>query len=232
MSSVKNDDNHAQSNGHGISDISASSPDSPLNHTDQNHLQTNGQVPVLGPVISSPLAIPSEGGPEASTSRGAPPSPLPDFNPPAGRDAPLADSPSTIESARPYPQPAAATANGPRTGPDALAAVALPPTPLEAPSRALLSNYMAQHPDHTVKDAINKHFPLSNPIIRLFKRFRVKHSVIEGMTPEEVEHWEAQRSVLMRKAGWKMQGEAGPGTEVTELFWKVSLMIARGAGDG
>lgn len=81
---------------------------------------------------------------------------------------------------------------------------------------------MAQHPDHAVKDAINKHFPLSHPIIRLLKRFRVKHSVIEGMTKEEMEHWEAQREVLLRKAGWKMQGEQGQGTEVTGLFWKVS----------
>lgn len=85
---------------------------------------------------------------------------------------------------------------------------------------------MAQYPDHAVKDAVNKHFALPNPIVRLFKRFRVKHSVIEGMTLEEVTHWEAQRSVLMRKAGWKMQGEEGPGTEVTELFWKVSLKVS------
>ena len=82
---------------------------------------------------------------------------------------------------------------------------------------------MAQHPDHAVKDAINKHFPLSNPIIRLLKRFRVKHSVIEGMTAEEMKHWEGQRDVLMRKAGWRMQGEEGQETEVTELFWKVRL---------
>jgi hypothetical protein len=92
---------------------------------------------------------------------------------------------------------------------------------------------MADHPDAGVKDAIKERFPLSNPIVRLVKRFRVKHSVIEGMTKEEMDHWEAQREVLMQKAGWKVQGTEGPGTEVSELYWKVSVLWSvRGSSGG
>jgi hypothetical protein len=91
---------------------------------------------------------------------------------------------------------------------------------------------MAEHPDAGVKDAIKERFPLSNPIVRLVKRFRVKHSVIEGMTKEEMDHWEAQREVLMQKAGWKMQGTEGSGTAVSELYWKVSLAYLVGGSSG
>lgn len=206
-----------------------SAPTSPTNRSD------------LASTTHQPLYISTDGVQQASSSRGPPRSALPDFASPPARDIHgdgegdgdgnktepgMADSPSTIQSARPYPQP------GPSSGlgPDPLTGVSRPPPPPEIPHRVVLSEYMAQHPDHTVKQAINKHFPLPNPLFRLFKRFRVKHSVIEGMTPEEIKHWEAQRDVLMRKAGWKMEGTEGPGTEVTELFWKVSPILVPSAG--
>lgn len=190
-----------------------SAPTSPTNRSDLT--STNGHAP-------TPLVISTDDIQHASSSKGPPRSALPDFASPPAQNG-TNDSPNTVESAKPYPQPGSSSG-----GPDPLAGISRPPPPPDMPPRILLSDYMAQHPDHTVKDAIDKHFALPNPLFRLFKRFRVKHSVIEGMTSEEVEHWEAQRDVLMRKAGWRMKGTDGPGTEVSELFWKVSPILIQG----
>lgn len=183
--------------------ISASAPVSPIDRSEASQART---TPLVIPTDHYDGRIPS--------NRGPPRSALPDFLPPAKPEP--ADGNTRVTSPAlpgPYaqPQPKASSHH---------------PTPGAGPSgppKTLLSTYMKDHPDDTVRDAIKERFPLPNPLVRLFKRFRVKHSVIEGMTKEEMDHWEAQRDVLMQKAGWKMEGTEGPGTEVTELYWKVSV---------
>lgn len=68
-------------------------------------------------------------------------------------------------------------------------------------------------------------FPKPNPLSRLCHRFQVKHSVIDGLTDEEMAYWEAEGPELRRKAGWKLPGENGPGVEVSPLFWKMYLSL-------
>jgi hypothetical protein len=94
-----------------------------------------------------------------------------------------------------------------------------------AASSALLSTHLVAHPDHTAKRAIHTQFPLPNPLIRLVRRFAVKHSVIKGMTESEWKKFERQAPELMRKAGWKPAGAPAEdeGVEVGELFWKVGV---------
>jgi hypothetical protein len=59
-------------------------------------------------------------------------------------------------------------------------------------------------------------------VLRLLNRFKVKHSVISGLSAAEEKRWQAEGPALRRKAGWKLPGEEGEGVEVGELFWKVS----------
>jgi hypothetical protein len=181
---------------------SVSAPVSPIDRSEASQART---TPLVIPTDHYDGRIPSH--------RGPPRSALPDFLPPSKpdqADEASADSPAPVG---PYAQPKPHDSHHHPTsgaGPS-------------GPPKQLLSTYMADHPNDTVRDAIKERFPLPNPLVRLFKRFRVKHSVIEGMTKEEMDHWEAQREILMQKAGWKMEGTEGPGTEVTELYWKVSL---------
>ncbi|EIW65928.1 hypothetical protein TREMEDRAFT_35660 [Tremella mesenterica DSM 1558] len=88
----------------------------------------------------------------------------------------------------------------------------------------LISTYLAQHPDHSAKQAMKHLFPLPNPLKRLAKRFKVKHSVINGMTEKELRHWTARETELKRKAGWKVAGEED-GVECSDLFWKMYLSL-------
>jgi hypothetical protein len=110
-------------------------------------------------------------------------------------------SPSPVVA---YPQPAAG-----------------PSKPKAMPKRRLLSTHLLDHPTHSVSKAINKEFPQPNPLFRLFNRFRVKHSVIDGLTKEEMDKWEKEGKSLREKAGWRLPGEDGNGVVVSELFWKV-----------
>ena len=188
---------------------SASAPVSPADRFDHSR-----PTPLVIPTDQFDGRIPSH--------RGPPRSALPDFLPPSKpTELPTEpqDSPAPVGAyAQPHPEPRHNQAESTHTETQAKAGPSGPP-------KYLLSTHMRDHPDDTVRDAIKERFPLPNPLIRLFKRFRVKHSVIEGMTKEEMDHWEAQRETLMQKAGWKMEGTEGPGTEVTELYWKVSLDI-------
>lgn len=113
-----------------------------------------------------------------------------------------------------YPQPRAT----PEV--DSSASSTLPPP-------KLLSTHLAKHPNHTVGKAIRTNFPRPNPLIRLIKRFRVKHSVIEGLTEQEMRKCEERGEELRRKAGWRFEGEKGEGTVVSQLFWKVSKELER-----
>lgn len=152
-------------------------------------------------MASLALEIPID---NTAPSRGPPRSALPDCSYPdaAAPESQLAQGPPA-----PYPQPDSS----------------LLPLWAEHPqlSNHLLSSYISAHPTHTVRKAIKTLYPLPNPIVRAVRRFRVKHSVIAGMTDAEMKYWEAQGPDLRRKAGWKLPGEAGPGAEVSELFWKV-----------
>lgn len=96
-----------------------------------------------------------------------------------------------------------------------------------AQNHHLLSTHLLAHPDNTVKRAIHTQFPLPNPLIRLVRRFAVKHSVIKGMTDREWKKYEKQGPELMKKAGWKKAGAPAEeeGVEVGELFWKVRLAV-------
>ena len=185
-----------------INGISASAPVSPIDRSEASHART---TPLVIPTDHYDGRIPSH--------RGPPRSALPDFLPSSKTDQANGASADSPAPAGPYAQPKPQDSH---THPTSGAGPSGPP-------KQLLSTYMAAHPNDTVRDAIKERFPLPNPLVRLFKRFRVKHSVIEGMTNEEMDHWEAQRETLMQKAGWKMEGTEGPGTEVTELYWKVSF---------
>jgi hypothetical protein len=181
---------------------SVSAPVSPIDRSEASQVRP---TPLVIPTDHYDGRIPSH--------RGPPRSALPDFLPPSKPDQANEASVNSPAPVGPYAQPNPQNSNHHPTsgaGPS-------------GPPKQLLSTYMADHPNDTVRDAIKERFPLPNPLVRLFKRFRVKHSVIEGMTKEEMDHWEAQRETLMQKAGWKMEGTEGPGTEVTELYWKVSL---------
>jgi hypothetical protein len=186
--------------------VSASAPVSPIDRSEASKART---TPLVIPTDHYDGRIPS--------NRGPPRSALPDFLPPAKSEP--ASNGTAISSPAPVgaydqPKPHATQQNQPQAGPS-------------GPPKRLLSTYMRDHPDDTVRDAIKERFPPPNPLIRLFKRFRIKHSVIEGMTQDEMDHWEAQRETLMQKAGWKMQGTEGPGTEVSELYWKVSFITSK-----
>lgn len=92
-------------------------------------------------------------------------------------------------------------------------------------SQRSLSAYMARHPTHSVKKAIRTLYPRDNCFVRLGRRCGKRHSVIKGLTDDEMQRWEAAGPELRRKAGWKLPGEEGPGVEVSELFWKMYLSI-------
>lgn len=121
-------------------------------------------------------------------------------------------SPPSPTAASAYPQPHACPSK--------------PSLPAPASNR-LLTTHLLAHPDHTAKKAIHTQFPNPNPIIRLARRFKVKHSVIKGMTDHEWKRYEKMAPELKRKAGWKRAGAPAEeeGVEVSELFWKVSSAV-------
>ncbi|KIR81031.1 hypothetical protein I305_03418 [Cryptococcus gattii E566] len=93
------------------------------------------------------------------------------------------------------------------------------------PPPKLLSTYLVKHPNHTVGKAIRTNFPQPNPLLRLIRRFRVKHSIIDGLTEKEMRKYEERGEELRRKAGWKFEGEEGEGTVVSQLFWKMYISL-------
>ena len=91
------------------------------------------------------------------------------------------------------------------------------------PPAKTVASYLAEHPKSTPGKAISHLFPKKNPVSRLIHRFQVKHSVINGLTKEELEKWERKVGPqARRRAGWKLEGEEGEGVVVSEIFWKVS----------
>lgn len=104
-----------------------------------------------------------------------------------------------------------------------------PPSP---PHPLSLSHYLAGHPEATVKKALRKTYPKPNPLIRLARRFKVRHSVIHGLTDKEMQKLEDREGKLKRdQAGWRLEHEPDVGADgrprviVSPLFWKVYLSI-------
>lgn len=122
----------------------------------------------------------------------------------------------------PYPQPGQHTPSASTTSSPGLTKPSQSQSPTSTTSKRLLSHYIAQHPDHRVSNAIYSVFPRPNPFLRLINRFKVKHSVIDGLSLKEIDVWERKMGKEMRrKAGWKLPDEDGEGVVVGELFWKV-----------
>ncbi len=136
---------------------------------------------------------------------------------------------------------------GQEPGPSRLPIEDSPPRSLHPKS---LSHYISQHPDATVKEAVSKTYPRPNPILRLVKRFQLKHDIISGLSEEKMKKWEDKEGERARRdAGWgKVIREGGPeggmkareeisrttvkpGPEekpdVSELFWKVRCVWKR-----
>lgn len=115
---------------------------------------------------------------------------------------------------RAYPQPVSISplAAGPSSGSSPNRAI---------PPPQLLSTHLIAHPSDSAGRAIRKVFPSPNPISRLIRRFKVKHSVISGLTSAEEKRWNAEGGALRRRAGWKLKDENEDGVVVSELFWKV-----------
>lgn len=127
-----------------------------------------------------------------------------------------------LRTAEPDSLPSAPAPSTARTAPSTSHAIGEKSNAAAGPSRHILSSYVAANPSHTVKRAMHAQFPKPNPIIRLARRFKVKHSVIKGMTEKEWKHYNARGAELRKKAGWKME-EGEEGTPVGELFWKVRI---------
>ena len=168
------------------------------------------------------------GDPEKTVAQHSQPSPTSLTSPaPYTQPTALNDQPTDPSTAHHTTAGAQSTAQPTQTQ-QSTAARATPKHNAQAgPSRHILSSYIASNPSHTVKRAINSQFPKANPLIRLARRFKVKHSVIKGMTDKEWKRYNAQGAELRRKAGWKMEDEE-EGTPVGELFWKVSTRSPRG----
>ncbi len=128
----------------------------------------------------------------------------------ATSESPVPNNSPAVDGQFAYPQPGPQHTETPQAGPSK-----------SHSKRKLLSTHLISHPKHPVSKAIKTEFPLPNPVIRLIRRFRVKHSVIEGLTKEEMDKWEKEGKNLRMKAGWKLPGEEGDGAVVSELFWKV-----------
>jgi hypothetical protein len=133
-------------------------------------------------------------------------------------------SPPTSASSRTtaYPQPSALTAKPADHTEDTDHPTQHTKTQHSTPPR-LLSTHLLANPHDPVSKAIKTIFPRDNPISRLARRFKVKHSVIDGLTSKEMARWEAEGPALRKRAGWKFEGEAGDEVVVGQLFWKVSL---------
>ncbi|OCF31927.1 hypothetical protein I316_06309 [Kwoniella heveanensis BCC8398] len=138
------------------------------------------------------------------------------------------DEPSTPQPPVAYSQPSAippSTFTNAGAGPSTVTAPL--PSSSSSPSKRskLISAYLTAHPTHSAGKAIQKTFPQPNPLIKLARRFKVKHSVINGLTDEEMRRWEGEGKELRGKAGWKLESEEGDGTVVTELFWKMYISL-------
>lgn len=120
------------------------------------------------------------------------------------------------------PAPAPLPASTSSAHPSSLPASSTTSTSSLPPAKTV-SSYLAANPKSTPGKAISHLFPKKNPISRLIHRFQVKHSVINGLSAEELHKWEKKIGPqARRRAGWKLEGEQGEGAVVSELFWKVS----------
>ena len=217
-----------------------------------SHPPTNGTAPVLGAEIAQPdgelrnsaspksspkmMAAgdshmepdPMEGRPESPPKSSTQPAQPTHHGPSSTASTTLTKgqttsssptAPTTPSPPQAYPQPT--NQPGSHAGPSSH-------QPL--PSPKLLSTHLIAHPSDSAGRAMKKVFPNPNPIYRLVRRFKVKHSVIDGLTPAEEKRWNAEGAALRRRAGWRLKDEPGEGVPVSELFWKVCLILFEAPG--
>jgi hypothetical protein len=133
-------------------------------------------------------------------------------------------------SAHDYP-PTSSTSQ-PSSGPSNPIRIPAEQSPPPPPHPLSLSAYLAEHPHATVGKALRKTYPKPNPLIRLARRFKVRHSVIHGLTEKKMEKLEDKEGKTKREqAGWRLADEPETGPDgrpralVSPLFWKVYLSV-------
>jgi hypothetical protein len=101
-----------------------------------------------------------------------------------------------------------------------------------------LASYVSTHPTQPVRSAISHLYPKPNFLIRLLRRFKVRHDVIYGLTDKEMEIWETREGKERRlQAGWRLEDEDVNGKDgeenvvVSPLFWKVSIPSRNGVSN-
>ncbi|WVQ77830.1 hypothetical protein IAR50_007523 [Cryptococcus sp. DSM 104548] len=139
--------------------------------------------------------------------------------------APTTDVPTSPHAPSNYPQPGSQPEPTPTTHPLLHNPAPKQPPKHDLPPPKLISAHLLAHPNHSAGKAIKQVFPQPNSLIRLLRRFRVKHSVIDGLTEKEEAKWEARGPELRQRAGWKLEGEEGDGAVVSELFWKMYISL-------
>lgn len=133
-------------------------------------------------------------------------------------------------SAHDYPP--TASSSQPSSGPSNPIRIPAEQSPPPPPHPLSLSAYLAEHPNATVGKALRKTYPKPNPLIRLARRFKVRHSVIHGLTEKKMEKLEDKEGQTKREqAGWRLADEPETGPDgrpralVSPLFWKVYLSV-------
>lgn len=156
---------------------------------------------------------------------------------------PTSNNATTNEPTSPHPQAGSRSTYPPSPH-------APPPPPAKNHPRSL-AQYLSTHPHAKVAKAIRRSYPKSkNPVVRIVKRFTVKHDIIKGLGEVELKKWDEKYGAKAAEdAGWRRPGEppltspshAEPSTststsqgrpnladtrpECSELFWKIYLSI-------
>ncbi|WRT66650.1 uncharacterized protein IL334_003609 [Kwoniella shivajii] len=132
-----------------------------------------------------------------------------------------------VPTAYPQPQPNATTSHHASNSHSTSTATAIARQASHIPNSQprLISTYLQSNPTHSVGKAIYENFPQPNPLKRLARRFKVKHSVIEGLTEAELNKWQSKGKELRKKAGWKLNDEQGEEAVVGDLFWKMYMSL-------
>jgi hypothetical protein len=128
--------------------------------------------------------------------------------------------------------PPTSSTSQPSSGPSNPVRIPAELSPPPPPHPLSLSAYLAEHPNATVGKALRKTYPKPNPLIRLARRFKVRHSVIHGLTEKKMETLEGKEGKTKREqAGWRLAHEPETGPDgrpralVSPLFWKVYLSV-------
>ncbi len=123
------------------------------------------------------------------------------------------------------PSPVVGPTAGPGSGYRSGGGTSSPPPPAATNHPRSLASYIAAHPTRPVRKAISALYPRPPAFVRMFTRWGVRHSVINGLSDAELREWEEREGrARRREAGWRLAGEEDDGTDaavVSPLFWKV-----------